>query len=284
VQQADDSKQIDMESIDLQALRIDARIDARIDTNHDAEYFFSILACCSKELGVRDLARIAASSKSLKEACVAVARRDFHRLLGAAVAQAPEAAAECSAADSRVRSSCGAGARGRSRSRSASKCSAVDSASECSAAESASEAAATAASVACNSSGFDSDSEYADPAYQQHVHAIAWLLRAAPVEAASDAAVECVLSMPAVPQQAAMQLVTAGMRVSFALLISAVDRMVKGVEVWVLAQERLGVQTDIPDDAYVICLGCFWRFGSLLERWVSCAFCYRSSERLRWLP
>jgi hypothetical protein len=42
--------------------------------------------------------------------------------------------------------------------------------------------------------------------------------------------------MLAVPEQAAVQLVTAGIRVSFAQLLSAADRLVKGVEVWVLAQ------------------------------------------------
>jgi hypothetical protein len=97
--------------------------------------------------------------------------------------------------------------------------------------------------------------------------ALAWLLRAAPVETASDAAMECVLRMPAVPEQAAVQLVKAGMWVSFAQLLSPADSMVKGVEVWVLAQQQLGVQTDIPEDAVGICRGTFGVFG----RWVSCS-------------
>jgi hypothetical protein len=160
---------------------------------------------------VQDLALIAASSKSLKEACVAIARRDLLQLMEAAVAQAAEAEARCSAA------------------------------------------AAKAAFVAVKT-------------YKLQVHAVTWLLRAAPAASASDAAIDCVLSMPAVPEQAAVQLVTAGMRVSYAQLLSAADRMVKGVEVWVLAQHQLGVQTDIPEDAVDICRG----ESSVFTRWVSC--------------
>jgi hypothetical protein len=244
-----------MNSLNLHALRI--------DTNEDAACFFSLLSCCSKELGVQDLARIAASSKSLKEACVAIARRDLLQLLESAVAQAAEAEAKCSAA------------------------------------------AASAAQAACvafdsdgyDSGGYDSDGEWYpddsvinkykdlkgaaqavyDDMYQLQVHAVSWLLRAAPVEAASDAAVSCVLSMPAVPEQAAVQLVTAGLRVSYAQLLSAADRMVKGVEVWVLAQQQLGVQTDILEDAVDICRGNL----SVFTRWVRCfKLCGRASKRL----
>jgi hypothetical protein len=95
----------------------------------------------------------------------------------------------------------------------------------------------------------------AQAVYRQRVNAVAWLLRTAPTETTSSAAVEWLLSMPAVSKQAAVLLVTAGMRVSFAQLLSAADRMVKGVEVWVLAQQQLGVQTDIPEDAVDICRG-----------------------------
>jgi hypothetical protein len=194
---------------------------------------FKLLSCCSKELGVQDLARIAASSKSLREACIAIARRDMLQLLEAAVAQAAAAAA------------------------------------------------AMAADSALNSSSYDKDDDIfpehacaycidntteAQTAYERQVHAVAWLLRAAPAEAASDAAVECVLlRLPAVSQQTAVQLVTAGMRVPFAQLLSAAHSMVKGVEVWVLAQQQLGVQTDIPQDAVDICMGSF----SVFKRWVS---------------
>jgi hypothetical protein len=234
-----DSKQFEMDSLDLHALRI--------DTTGDAAYFFSLLSCCSKELSVQDLARIAASSKNLKEACVAIARRGLLQLLGTTVARAAEAEAERSAA-------------------------------------------ATAASAALDSSGFDSDDEVylgctyhtcknleqiAQTTYKQQVHAVAWLLCAAPVEAALDAAVKCVLSVPAVPEQAAVQLVTAGMRVSFAQLLSAADRKVKGAEVWVLAQQKLGVHTDIPEDGVDICRGDL----SVFKRWVSCSAVSVDSER-----
>jgi hypothetical protein len=238
-----------MESLDLNALKIEA--------TGDAAYFFSLLSCCSKELGVQDLARIATSSKDLKQACVAIARRDVLQLLGVAVAQAEKADAECSAA------------------------------------------AATAAGAdsgdydnvdetypAC-AYGADTDlNACAQTGHEPQVHAVAWLLRAAPVEAASDAAVDCMLCMPAVPEHAAVQLVTAGMRLSYAQLLSAADRMVEGVEVWVLAQQQLGVQTDIPEDAIDICRGdC-----SVFKRWVSCALCCCASGRLglavmhSWLP
>jgi hypothetical protein len=83
-----------------------------------------------------------------------------------------------------------------------------------------------------------------------------------------------VLRMPAVPQQTAVQLVEAGMRVSFAQLLSAADRMVKGV--WVLAQQQLGVQTDIPEDAVVICRG----DSSVFTSRVSCSLCCHAPECL----
>jgi hypothetical protein len=132
-------------------------------------------------------------------------------------------------------------------------------------------------------------------AYDLQVHAVAWLLRAALAKAASDEAaecgasdeavecvasdeaVECVLCMPAVPEQAAVQLVEAGMQVSFAQLLSAADRMVKGVEVWVLAQQQLGVQTDVPEDAVDICRG----DSCVFTRWVSCPLCCSSAPE-RW--
>jgi hypothetical protein len=234
-----------MESLDFQGLSI--------DTTEDAAYLVSLaLTCCCKELGVQDLARIAASSKHLKEACVAIARRDLPELLGAAVAQAAEAEAKCSAAHD----------------------------------------AALAAYSADNTLGYGYDYDYdalgygydsdARPftaytssvvqqqtAYHLQVHAVAWLLRAAPVEAASPAAVDCVLCIPAVSQQAAVQMVEAGMRVSFAQLLRAADRVVEGVEVWGRAQQQLGVQTDIPEDAIDICR----REVSVFSRWVSCYLC-----------
>jgi hypothetical protein len=224
-----------MDSLDFQALRI--------DTTDDAAYFFSLLSCCRKELSVQDLARIAASSKKLNEACVAIARRDLVELLEAAAAQTAEAEAKCTAPEAAALRAYFA---------------------------SISTGSASGGETYASQKGWSAYDPYADfpnaAAYQLQVHTVAWLLRAAPVEAASDAAVECVLSMPAVAEQAAVQLVTAGMRVSYAQLLSAADRMVKGVEVWTLAQQQLGVQTDIPEDAVDISRG----NGSVFERWVSC--------------
>jgi hypothetical protein len=89
-----DSKQVDMDSLSLQGVRRDA-FEAE-----DAAHFFSVLSCCSKELGAQGLARIAASSKNLKAVCVDIAKRDKHQLLEAAVAQGQEAHTDYQAATS----------------------------------------------------------------------------------------------------------------------------------------------------------------------------------------
>jgi hypothetical protein len=78
--------------------------------------------------------------------------------------------------------------------------------------------------------------------------------------------------MPAVTEQAAVQLVKAGMRVSFAQLLRPAEHMVKGVEMWVRAQQQLGVQTDIPEDAVDICMSEV----SMFTRWVSCHLCIQA--------
>jgi hypothetical protein len=72
--------------------------DLRIDEAEDIACIFSILSCCSKDLGVQGLARIASSSKSLNDACVAIARRDAPQLLEAAAAQAAAALGKQNAA------------------------------------------------------------------------------------------------------------------------------------------------------------------------------------------
>jgi hypothetical protein len=41
-------------------------------------------------------------------------------------------------------------------------------------------------------------------------------------------------------------------RVSYAQLLAAANSMVAGVEVWVQAQQQLGIQTDIPAAAVAI--------------------------------
>uniref|UniRef100_A0A383W486 Uncharacterized protein n=1 Tax=Tetradesmus obliquus TaxID=3088 RepID=A0A383W486_TETOB len=64
-----------------------------------------------------------------------------------------------------------------------------------------------------------------------------------------------VLNLPAVPHAVAEQLVAAGVRISYAQLLAAADSMVAGVEVWVQAQQQLGVESDIPAAAVAACCG-----------------------------
>jgi hypothetical protein len=61
-----------------------------------------------------------------------------------------------------------------------------------------------------------------------------------------------------VPQGLAKQLVAAGMRISYAQLLAAAHSRVAGVEVWVQAQQQLGVQSDIPAVAMGICCNEDW--------------------------
>uniref|UniRef100_A0A383VK59 Uncharacterized protein n=1 Tax=Tetradesmus obliquus TaxID=3088 RepID=A0A383VK59_TETOB len=51
----------------------------------------------------------------------------------------------------------------------------------------------------------------------------------------------------------ALQLVSAGMHITYAQLLAAADSMVAGVEVWVQAQQQLKLQSDIPSAAYTVC-------------------------------
>jgi hypothetical protein len=64
-----------------------------------------------------------------------------------------------------------------------------------------------------------------------------------------------------VPLNSAKALVAAGVRVTYAQLLAAANSMVAGVEVWVQAQDQLGVPADIPQSAVSICCS---------ELWVSC--------------
>jgi hypothetical protein len=45
------------------------------------------------------------------------------------------------------------------------------------------------------------------------------------------------------------------MRVTYSQLLAAADNMVAGVEVWVQAQSKLGIVSDIPPAAVSICYG-----------------------------
>jgi hypothetical protein len=63
---------------------------------------------------------------------------------------------------------------------------------------------------------------------------------------------------PYVPLEYAKELVSAGVRISYAQLLAAANSMVAGVEVWVQAQQQLNIQTDIPALAAKICCGKYW--------------------------
>jgi hypothetical protein len=84
------------------------------------------------------------------------------------------------------------------------------------------------------------------PLLQQHVQAAAWLLRVDPSATTAATAAQLLLRIPDVPLPMAKQLVEAGVRMSFSQLIAAAEKMVPGVDVWVLAQRQQGAPTDIP--------------------------------------
>jgi hypothetical protein len=67
----------------------------------------------------------------------------------------------------------------------------------------------------------------------------------------------CIVQLKVTRRQA-VQLVRAGIRMRYDQLLEAASSMVAGVEVWVQAQQQLGVQTDIPAVAVAICTGRSW--------------------------
>lgn len=77
--------------------------------------------------------------------------------------------------------------------------------------------------------------------------------------AEAAAAVSCQLTaLPSVPLDWAVQLVAAGVRIHHTQLLAAASSMLAGVEVWVRAQQQLGVQTDIPAASTAGCCGDDW--------------------------
>jgi hypothetical protein len=101
----------------------------------------------------------------------------------------------------------------------------------------------------------------ASSAAYKGMQSVAWLLVAVPSAITAADIAERLVYTPAVPLACAVQLVAAGLRVSCKQLLAAADSMVPGVEVWLQAQEQLGVQNDIPAAAIAICCG---------SNWVSC--------------
>jgi hypothetical protein len=75
--------------------------------------------------------------------------------------------------------------------------------------------------------------------------------------AAADV-LQWLVHLPHVRLQHAQQLVAAGVRMPYAQLLSAASHMVAGVEVWVQAQQQLGVASNIPAAAVAICCGQDW--------------------------
>jgi hypothetical protein len=86
----------------------------------------------------------------------------------------------------------------------------------------------------------------ASSSLEQHMQAVTWLLRIVPSATTAATAAKRLLSIPNVPLPMAKQLVEAGVRMKFAQLTAAAEKMVPGVDVWVLAQRQQGVPTDIP--------------------------------------
>jgi hypothetical protein len=101
----------------------------------------------------------------------------------------------------------------------------------------------------------------ASSAAYKSMQSVAWLLAAVTSLITAADVAERLVQTPSVSLACAVQLVAAGVRVSCKQLLAAANSTAPGVEVWVQAQEQLGVQTDIPAAAITICCG---------SNWVSC--------------
>jgi hypothetical protein len=80
----------------------------------------------------------------------------------------------------------------------------------------------------------------------------AWVLPLLPTAARTGIA-ERIICLPAVSPCLAQQLVSAGVRINCKQLVAAANSMVAGVEVWVQAQQQLGITTDIPAAYLRVC-------------------------------
>jgi hypothetical protein len=121
-------------------------------------------------------------------------------------------------------------------------------------------------------------------AEDKRLQPVIWLLHVAPgvtsnAVTAADV-LQQLLHLPNVPLQHARQLVEAGVRISYAQLLSAASDMVAAVEVWVQAQQDMGLSTDVPVAAVAVCCQHSW---VSLHRAVCCwlpllnlckSFCY----------
>jgi hypothetical protein len=96
--------------------------------------------------------------------------------------------------------------------------------------------------------------------------AVVWLLQQAPSQAPAISAK--LFTLPVESLEGAKELVSAGVRITYAQLLAAANSMVKGLELWVQAQQHLQVKTDIPPLAVAICCE---------RQWVS-AWCFRTES------
>jgi hypothetical protein len=97
----------------------------------------------------------------------------------------------------------------------------------------------------------------------ERLQPVMWLLHVAPAVSSSSAltasdVLQRLLHLPHVPLQQAQQLLAAGVRIPYAQLLAAARSMVAGVEVWVQAQQQLGITSDIPAAAVAICCRQIW--------------------------
>jgi hypothetical protein len=92
---------------------------------------------------------------------------------------------------------------------------------------------------------------------EQQLAGVVWLLHEVPA-AATAALTDQLLRVRFVPLYSAKALVVAGVRISYAQLLSAANSMVAGAEVWVQAQQQLGVPSDVPRSAVAICCPKLW--------------------------
>jgi hypothetical protein len=189
-------------------------VTGHLRQDHDG-YLFHVISNCSRLLGLRGLARVAASSKQLGQSCTTIIHRDALQLATADIKAAEEYAAALQ--DSK----------------------------------------ATIITWAWDEPKPSAEESAMHAAQQQHLQDLVRLTHLQPHVAAAEHVVNRLLHIPKVPGHIAKQLVAAGVRIPYAQLLSAANSMVEDLEVWVQAQQQLGVKTDIPKAAVAVCCGTF---------------------------
>jgi hypothetical protein len=172
---------------------------------------FNVISACSTHLGLPGLARLAASSNRLREACLVILRRDTLSLLGPAMDATNAAAADKHGGYTQYTR-------------------------QLLQMQPPSEMYPSTGYYCCR---------FRQQAEQREMHAVAWLLRSVPA-AVSGSMSDQLVRLPMVNIGVAKQLVRAGVRITYKQLLAAANSMVPGVEVWVQVQHRQGIHTDIP--------------------------------------